>query len=117
VDVGRGGANVGWIARGAGDHRCRGTGDASARLLRQPDGRSILHDEPRNYPGVIRAAFIVDDLDDLVAMLRREGTRIAGGPVVYGGRRKVILNRDPDGNVLQFDELPDGSHAPTALCR
>lgn len=80
--------------------------------VRRPEGRNILQDEPVNYPGVTHAAFVVDDMDDLAAMLRREGIRITEGPVIYSGRRKVIFIRDPDGNVLEFNELLNGHQAP-----
>lgn len=82
--------------------------------VRRPEGRNILQDEPVNHPGVTHAAFIVDDLDELVAMLNREGIRITEGPVVYGGRRKVIFIRDPDGTVLEFNELLDGTGSRAA---
>jgi lactoylglutathione lyase len=73
--------------------------------VKRPDSRNILQDEPLKYPGVTHAAFIIDDMDDLVRILDREGIRITDGPVVYSGRRKVLFIRDPDGNVLEFNEL------------
>jgi lactoylglutathione lyase len=73
--------------------------------VKRPDSRNILQDEPLKYPGVTHAAFIIDDMDDLVRILDREGIRITDGPVIYSGRRKVLFIRDPDGNVLEFNEL------------
>lgn len=73
--------------------------------VKQPDGRNILHDEALKYPGVTHAAFIIDDMDDLLSILERENIRITGGPDTYSGRRKVVFIRDPDGNVLEFNEI------------
>lgn len=75
------------------------------------DNKNILHDEPVKHPGMTHAAFIVDDLDALVAKLDEEGVRITDGPHVYSGRRKVVFVRDPDGNVLEFNELLSGAGA------
>lgn len=69
------------------------------------NGKNILQDESVKHPGMTHAAFIVDDLDALVGKLGQEGIRITDGPHVYSGRRKVIFVRDPDGNVLEFNEL------------
>ncbi|WP_111429288.1 VOC family protein [Rhodobacteraceae bacterium DSL-40] len=66
---------------------------------------NVLQDEPLRYPGVTHAAFVVEDMDDLMAMLEREGIPITTGPVVYSDRRKVIFIRDPDDNVLEFNEI------------
>lgn len=70
-----------------------------------PEG-NVLMDTPVKWPGYTHAAFIVDDLDELVAWLRKAGIRITEGPSVFGhGRRKVCFIRDPDLNVLEFNEL------------
>jgi lactoylglutathione lyase len=76
--------------------------------VKRPGSRNILQDEPLKYPGVTHAAFIIDDMDDLVRLLKRENIRVTDGPVVYSGRRKVLFIRDPDGNVLEFNELLGG---------
>jgi lactoylglutathione lyase len=78
--------------------------------VKRPDDSNILQDEPLKYPGVTHAAFIIDDMDDLLAILKREKISISGGPDVYSGRRKALFNRDPNGNVLEFNELLGGGH-------
>ena len=72
----------------------------------EPPGGNILMDVSEKWPGYTHAAFIVDDLDALVAWLDKQGITITEGPSVFGhGRRKVCFIRDPDGNVIEFDEI------------
>lgn len=85
--------------------------DAGARInliyngQRPPDG-NVLLDVPDKWPGYTHAAFIVDDLDELVTWLNQQEIRITEGPSVFGhGRRKVCFIRDPDGNVIEFDQM------------
>ncbi len=67
---------------------------------------NVLLDAAVNRPGYTHAAFIVDSMDELVAWLGREGIRISEGPTVMGhGRRNVCFIRDPDLNVLEFNEI------------
>lgn len=67
---------------------------------------NILMDVAEKWPGYTHAAFIVSNLDELAAWFDREGVKITEGPVVYGGgRRKVLFVRDPDRNVLEFNEI------------
>lgn len=67
---------------------------------------NVLMDVAEKWPGYTHAAFIVDDLDGLALWFDREGVQITEGPVVYGsGRRKVLFIRDPDRNVLEFNEI------------
>ena len=71
-----------------------------------PEGRNVLMDIPDKWPGYTHAAFIVEDLDALVRWLNEQGIQITEGPSVFGhGRRKVCFIRDPDGNVIEFDEI------------
>jgi catechol 2,3-dioxygenase-like lactoylglutathione lyase family enzyme len=90
---------------------CGLVNDAGARINliyngREPAGGNVLMDVPEKWPGYTHAAFIVDDLDALVRWLETNGVAITEGPSVFGhGRRKVCFVRDPDGNVLEFDEL------------
>jgi lactoylglutathione lyase len=82
--------------------------------VKRDDNRNILLDEPVKWPGMTHPAFIVDDLDALTAKLHREGVRITEGPHMIGERRRAFFIRDPDGNVLEFNELlpTDSSTSP-----
>src|SRR6185295_17134344 len=72
-----------------------------------PGGRNILLDEPRKWPGYTHAAFIVERLQTIVAWAAAHDVPITEGPVDWG-RRLTCFLRDPDGNVLEFNELkPD----------
>ena len=75
--------------------------------VKQPASRNVLQDEPLKYPGHTHAAFVVDDLDAMIEALKQQRIPITDGPVVYGERRRLIFIRDPDGNVLEFNELID----------
>jgi len=66
--------------------------------------QNILLDEPVKWPGYTHGAFIVPSLDALLAWAERHGVAITEGPVDWG-RRLTCFLRDPDGNVLEFNEL------------
>jgi len=78
-------------------------------LIYNADGpveANILMDVPGKFPGYTHAAFIVDDIDGLVAWLEAKKIRITEGPSIFGhGRRKVCFIRDPDLNVLEFNQV------------
>jgi len=65
---------------------------------------NVLLDEPTKWPGYTHAAFIVDSLQELLDWAGAEGVTITEGPHDWGRRRTCFL-RDPDGNVLEFNEL------------
>jgi catechol 2,3-dioxygenase-like lactoylglutathione lyase family enzyme len=74
-----------------------------------PDGGNILMDVPQKWPGYTHAAFIVERLEDVLAWAARAGIPITKGPVDWG-RRITCFLRDPDLNVLEFNELkPEAS--------
>jgi catechol 2,3-dioxygenase-like lactoylglutathione lyase family enzyme len=69
---------------------------------------NVLMDAAVKHPGYTHAAFVIANTDALVAWLASEGIAITQGPLVMGeGRRKVCFIRDPDRNVLEFNELLD----------
>lgn len=79
---------------------------------------NVLLDAPVKRPGYTHAAFIVDSMDELVAWLDRENIRISEGPVMMGhGRRNVCFIRDPDLNVLEFNEILDQAVAEPSQFR
>ena len=72
--------------------------------------RNILMDEAIKYPGITHPAFIVEDLDLLLEKFQQENIEVTEGPKYLGERRRVCFIRDPDGNVLEFDQIyPDAS--------
>ena len=75
---------------------------------RARDARNVLLDEPVKRPGVTHPAFIVDDLEALQRWLGEEGIVITEGPHPIGPRRIALFIRDPDGNVLEFNQIIDG---------
>lgn len=77
---------------------------------------NVLLDVPIKRPGYTHAAFIIPSMDELVAWLARENIPISEGPVLMGhGRRMVCFIRDPDLNVLEFNEILDGKAEPQVL--
>jgi lactoylglutathione lyase len=69
---------------------------------------NLLLDAPVKLPGITHPAFVVDDLEALQAWLGEQGIRITQGPHAIGPRRVALFIRDPDGNVLEFNQLVDG---------
>jgi|SRR4029077_2106751 catechol 2,3-dioxygenase-like lactoylglutathione lyase family enzyme len=69
-----------------------------------PDGGNILMDVPQKWPGYTHAAFIVERLADILEWAARANIPITEGPVDWG-RRTTCFLRDPDSNVLEFNEL------------
>lgn len=75
---------------------------------RVPGAHNVLLDEPIKLPGITHPAFITDDLQALQAWLEQQGIVITEGPHPIGPRRIALFFRDPDGNVLEFNQLIDG---------
>jgi lactoylglutathione lyase len=72
---------------------------------KRPDNKNVLLDELIKLPGVTHPAFIVNDITALQHWLEQSGIRITEGPTKIGPRRIALFIRDPDGNVLEFDQL------------
>ncbi len=71
-----------------------------------PGGGNILMDIENKWPGYTHTAFIIDDLDALISWLDAENIEITEGPSVFGnGRRRVLFIRDPDRNVIEFNQI------------
>lgn len=66
---------------------------------------NVLQDEPLKYPGITHVAFVIKEFDHLLQTLERENIPLSGGPYIYSDRRRVIFIRDPDRNVLEFNEV------------
>ncbi|SUD85751.1 glyoxalase [Stutzerimonas stutzeri] len=76
---------------------------------RLPDAYNVLLDAPVKLPGMTHPAFIVDDLQALEAWLSEQGIVVTEGPHPIGPRRVALFIRDPDGNVLEFNQIVQGA--------
>ena len=72
---------------------------------KRPNNANILLDEPIKYAGFTHAAFVVDDIEKLQAWLQTNQIAITEGPRQFVPRRITLFIRDPDGNVLEFNQL------------
>ncbi|WMN61916.1 VOC family protein (plasmid) [Pseudoalteromonas xiamenensis] len=72
---------------------------------KQPQQHNVLLDAPIKLPGVTHPAFVVSDLALLQTWLEHQGIHITEGPKQLGPRRITLFIRDPDGNVLEFNQL------------
>lgn len=68
-------------------------------------GRNPLLDEPVKLPGITHPAFVIEDIYALQDWLKAEGIAITEGIHRIGPRRITLFIRDPDGNVLEFNQL------------
>lgn len=81
---------------------------------RLPKNRNVLLDEPIKLPGITHPAFIVDDLYELKDWLDMAGIIITEDIHRIGPRRIALFIRDPDRNVLEFNQLlPEPAAANT----
>lgn len=67
--------------------------------------KNILLDEPIKYAGITHLALVVSDLSELQTWLQANKIAITEGPVQLSPRRITLFIRDPDGNVLEFNQL------------
>ena len=66
---------------------------------------NILQDEPIKHPGITHLAMVVKNLNDLQTWLQANKIAITEGPVQLSPRRITLFIRDPDGNILEFNQL------------
>jgi catechol 2,3-dioxygenase-like lactoylglutathione lyase family enzyme len=84
--------------------------DAGVRLtlilngVPTPQRDNVLMDRSPKWPGYTHAAFVVDSLAAILQWAAKADVAISEGPVDWG-RRITCFLRDPDSNVLEFNEL------------
>jgi catechol 2,3-dioxygenase-like lactoylglutathione lyase family enzyme len=66
-----------------------------------PEGDSHA---PSNAPGIRHLAFVVKDVDALVAGLRDRGTELVGELVSYGNSYRLCYVRGPEGIIVELAE-------------
>jgi catechol 2,3-dioxygenase-like lactoylglutathione lyase family enzyme len=69
------------------------------------NSKNILQDEPIKHPGLTHLAFVVEDLSAYQTWLQANKIAITEGPKQFSPRRITLFIRDPDGNVLEFNQL------------
>jgi catechol 2,3-dioxygenase-like lactoylglutathione lyase family enzyme len=92
---------------------------ADITMLRVPDGHgrveltrfhtpAAVRSEPENAPantlGIRRIMFAVDDIDDVVARLRRHGGELVGEMAQYGDDYRLCFVRGPEGIIIGLAE-------------
>jgi catechol 2,3-dioxygenase-like lactoylglutathione lyase family enzyme len=92
---------------------------ADIAMMRIPDGhgrvelsrfhrpaaiRAEPQDAPANALGIRRIMFTVDDVDDVVARLRKHGGELVGEIVQYENAYKLCFLRAPEGFVVGLAE-------------
>lgn len=70
----------------------------------QADSYNVLIDAAFRSPGLTHLAMVVEDLEATVALLNLHKIRITEGPLRFT-RRIAIFIRDPDGNVIEINQL------------
>ena len=78
-----------------------------------PERLNVLMDVPDKWPGFTHAAFVVGSMAEFLAWASLHSIVVTEGPVDWE-RRTTCFVRDPDGNVLEFNELipPERRLAP-----
>src|SRR5438132_1048319 len=92
---------------------------ADIALMRTPDGHNrveltkyhtppAIRAEPENAPsnalGIRRIMFTVDDVDDVVARLRRHGAELVGEIAQYQDIYRLCFLRGPEGIIIGLAE-------------
>jgi catechol 2,3-dioxygenase-like lactoylglutathione lyase family enzyme len=88
-------------------------------MMRTPDGhgrvelskfhtppaiRSEPHNAPANTLGIRRIMFAVDDIDDVLARLRRHGAELVGEMAQYEESYRLCFVRGPEGFIIGLAE-------------
>ena len=69
-----------------------------------PAVRAEPESAPANALGIRRIMFAVDDIDDVVARLRRHGAELVGEIVQYQDKYRLCFVRGPEGILLGLAE-------------
>ena len=59
---------------------------------------------PSNAPGIRHLAFVVEDVDAVVAGLRERGAELVGELVSYGSSYRLCYVRGPEGIIVELAE-------------
>jgi catechol 2,3-dioxygenase-like lactoylglutathione lyase family enzyme len=91
---------------------------AELAMLRAPDGQAEIElvkfhspppppgdpQAPSNAPGLRHLAFLVEDIDTLLARLKARGTELMGELVRYENSYRLCYIRGPEGIIIELAE-------------
>jgi lactoylglutathione lyase len=70
----------------------------------QEQGPNMLMDVKDKYSGYTHVAFAVRDVSAVQSALKAAGITITEGPIIFPGGTVSIFVRDPDSNVIEFNQ-------------
>lgn len=73
----------------------------------EPDATNVLMDVPAKHPGYTHMALVCSDVDAAAEALASAGHPLSGTMQLPTGMRAIFV-RDPDGNVIELDQIPEG---------
>ncbi len=68
-------------------------------------GQNILLDSQIKYSGITHLAFVIESMTETRRRLEKNNITITEGPTRVSSRRIVCFVRDPDGNVIELNQL------------
>jgi catechol 2,3-dioxygenase-like lactoylglutathione lyase family enzyme len=111
---GEGSVDGGWVDRVVGlegvrvEYAMMETPDGHGRLevvkFHAPSGQGGDRHAPANTPCIRHLAFVVDDIDAVVASLRAHGAELVGEVERYGDIYRLCYVRGPEGIIVELAE-------------
>lgn len=68
-------------------------------------GENILLDSKIKHSGITHVALVVNNITETQNRLKKQGITITEGPLKINQRRIICFVRDPDGNVIELNQL------------
>ena len=65
---------------------------------------NVLMDIPEKHAGYTHVALAVNNVGEVQAKLEAMGVALSGGPITFPGGATSIFIRDPDRNVIEFNQ-------------
>ena len=79
-----------------------GHGRVELAQFQTPSGPGGDRNAPANSPGIRHLAFVVDDIDAVVAGLRARGAELVGEVERYGDSYRLCYVRGPEGIIVEL---------------
>ena len=73
----------------------------------RPATRNVLMDAPEKHAGYTHISLAVRDVRAVKALLEKDGVEITEGPITFDDGATAIFVRDPDRNVIEFNQAAD----------